>query len=149
MRRREFITCLGGAAAMWPLTARTQEGERMRRVGVLVPNPEDAAGNARIAAFQQALHLLGWTVGRNLQMEVRWAAGDTDLLRGHATELVAAAPDVILASTNQPLAPLRQATSTLPIVFVLAIDPVGKASPETDWEAINNLPHNIEVDENS
>ena len=123
MRRREFLGVLAGAT--WPLAARTQEVERMRRIGVLVPNPEDPRGNARIVAFRQALDLLGWTVGRNLQIDVRWAAGDADLLRRHATELVAAAPDVILASTNQPLAPLRQASRTLPIVFVLTVDPVG------------------------
>ena len=123
MRRREFLGVLAGAT--WPLAARTQEVERMRRIGVLVPNAEDPGGNARVVAFRQALDLLGWTVGRNLQIDVRWAAGDADLLRRHATELVAAAPDVILASTNQPLAPLRQASRTLPIVFVLTVDPVG------------------------
>ena len=124
MTRREFIAALG-VAASWPLAARTQVVERMRRIGVLVPNAEDPGGNARVVAFRQALDLLGWTVGRNLQIDVRWAAGDADLLRRHAIELVAAAPDVILASSNQPLAPLRQATRTLPIVFVLTVDPVG------------------------
>src|SRR5262245_65470438 len=98
----------------------------MRRVGVLMPNPDDDPwAQVRIQAFTQALEELGRTVGRRLQIDARWAAGDVDLLRRHASELVAAAPDVILASTNQALTPLQQATRILPIVFVLAIAPVG------------------------
>jgi putative ABC transport system substrate-binding protein len=125
MRRREFITLVGGAA-MWPLAARAQERERMRRIGVLVPTRADnLQERARIEAFRQTLDPLGWTVGRNLQIDTRWAESDPDLVRTHATELAAAAPDVILASTNQAVAPLRRATRTVPIVFVLTIDPVG------------------------
>jgi ABC-type uncharacterized transport system substrate-binding protein len=126
IRRREFIFTLGGAAVAWPLGARAQQGERMRRVGVLMSGAADSpAEQARIKRFVQALEPLGWTIGRNLQIDARWAAGDVDLLRRQATELVAAAPDVILAATNQAVGPLRRATRTLPIVFVWAVDPVG------------------------
>ena len=125
LRRRDFITALGGATIAWPLAARAQQGERMRRIGVLMSQAaDDPEGQARIAAFQQGLQSLGWTVGRNLQIDARWAA-DADLFRKYATELVAATPDAILASTNQAVAPLRQATRTVPIVFVIVIDPVG------------------------
>jgi putative tryptophan/tyrosine transport system substrate-binding protein len=124
MRRREFITALGGAVA-WPVVARGQQAERRRRIGALTPGASDAPlQRVRIEAFLQALQPLGWSVGRNLQLDARWATNDADL-RKQAAELVAAAPDVILASTNQALASLRQATHTVPIVFVLAIDPVG------------------------
>ena len=121
MRRRDFIALLSSAAATWPLAARAQQSERVRRIGVLTPTSSDNPGqHARIEAFRNALEALGWSVGRNLQVDVRWAAGDVDLLR-----LVAAAPDVILAVTDSAVAPLRQATRTLPVVFVTAIDPVG------------------------
>ncbi len=123
-RRREFITLLGGAAAAWPFAARAQQ-ERMRRVGVLVYlADDDREGQARIAAFTQALSQLGWSEGRNLRIETRWANADD--VRRHAAELVALAPDVILAGTGTPtVAPLLQATRTVPIVFVIVIDPVG------------------------
>jgi putative ABC transport system substrate-binding protein len=127
MQRRDFITLLGSAATAplaRPLAARAQQSDRMRRIGVLMSAADDPEGQARLAAFLQGLQPLGWTVGRNLQIETRWAA-HPDLFRRHATELVAAAPDVILASTNLAVASLRQATRTVPIVFVLAIDPVG------------------------
>jgi len=124
MRRREFIAGLGGAAA-WPVVGRAQQPERMRRIGVLIPGSSDAPlQRIRIEAFLQALEPLGWSVGRNLQFDVRGATSDFDLRR-QAIELVAAGPDVVLASTNQALASLRHATRTVPIVFVLAIDPVG------------------------
>ena len=125
MKRRKFITQLGGAVVAWPLMAGAQQAERVRRIGVLTPGRDDLEQRARIDAFLQVLEPLGWTVGRNLQIDARWAQGDVNLLRKYAAELVAAAPDVILASTNQPLVPLRQATRVVPIVFVLAIDPVG------------------------
>jgi len=129
MRRREFIAFLGGAAA-WPLLAGAQQGERVRRIGVLMPfrepprsdNPLDID---RIGVFVKTLEPLGWIVGRNLQIDTRWATDDADLLRKHASELVAATPDVIFTATNRAVRPLRQATRTLPIVFVSAIDPVG------------------------
>jgi putative ABC transport system substrate-binding protein len=124
MKRREFITLLGGAAA-WPLAARAQPGERIRRVGVLMGlAAEDAEAQDRIAAFVQALQQLGWTDGRNLQLEYRRGAGDTDLTRKYAAELVALAPDIILASGGTVVGPLLQATRTVPIVFTQTPDPV-------------------------
>ena len=99
MKRREFITLLGGAAAAWPLAARAQQGERMRRIGVLMSlAADDPEGQARIAAFLQGLQQLGWTDGRNVRIDYRWAAGDADRIRRYAAELVALAPDVILAA---------------------------------------------------
>ena len=124
MRRREFIALLGGAAASLPLAARAQQ-ERMRRVGVLVYlADDDREGQARLAAFTQALSQLGWSEGRNLRIDARWAnAGD---VQRHAAELVAAAPDVLVAATGTAtVAPLLQATRTVPIVFVIVPDPVG------------------------
>src|SRR3974377_917797 len=122
MKRREFITLVGGAVAAWPLGARAQQPERVRRIGVLMPfakdNPE---GQARNAAFLQELQKLGWTEGRNLQIEYRWDTGD---LRKAATELVTSSPDVILASSTQAVAALQQATGTVPIVFAQVADPV-------------------------
>ena len=124
IRRREFITLLGGAAA-WPIAARAQR-ERMRRIGVLMPLPAgDPEGEARIAAFAQGLQQSGWTIGRNVQIETRWSAGDADDTRRYAAELAALAPDVILANGNAAVAPLLQATRTVPIVFAIVPDPVG------------------------
>ena len=126
MRRREFVTALAGAAA-WPLGARAQRGERMRRIGVLMASTaDDPESQARIAAFAQALKQLGWTDGRNLRIDTRWATSNADDLRRHAAELAALAPDIILAAAGTAtVAPLLQATRTVPIVFVLVIDPVG------------------------
>jgi ABC-type uncharacterized transport system substrate-binding protein len=125
VNRRDLVILLGGTAA-WPVWAHAQQQERVRRVGVLEPAArDDPLRRSRVDAFVQALEPLGWTIGRNLEIDVRWATGDVELLRRHATELVAAAPDVILASTNQSLALLQQATRVMQIVFVLAIDPVG------------------------
>jgi len=126
LKRREFVTLFGGAAAAWPLTTRAEPGERGRHIGVLMYLGEggDAEGQARLAAFAQALGQLGWTEGRNLRIETRWANADD--IRRHATELVALAPDVLLAGTGTPtLAPLLEATRSVPIVFAIAIDPVG------------------------
>jgi putative ABC transport system substrate-binding protein len=121
MRRREFITLVGGAA-VWPLTVRAQQAERMRRVGVLMPFAKDyPEGQARVAAFLRELQQLGWTEGRNIQIEYRWDTGD---LRKAATELVTLSPDVILASSTPAVAALQQATSTVPIVFAQVADPV-------------------------
>src|SRR6266436_9438462 len=124
MRRREFITLLGGAAA-WPLAARAQQAERVRRIGVLMYlAADDAQGQARLAAFTQALKQLGWSDGRNLRIDTRWANADD--IRKHAAELAALAPDVLVAGTGTAtVAPLLQATRTVPIVFVSVIDPVG------------------------
>jgi putative ABC transport system substrate-binding protein len=125
VKRREFITLLGGAAA-WPLAARAQQSERMRRIGVLMPfAADDLEGQARIAALLQELQPLGWTVGRNVRIDYRWSAGDAVNMRKYAAELVALAPDVILTSGAAGAAPLLQATRIVPIVFVLVADPVG------------------------
>src|SRR6266700_7977562 len=124
MNRRAFISLLGGAVA-WPLAARAQQGEPMRRIGVLMYlAADDAEGQARLAAFAQALKRLGWSDGRNLRIDTRWANADD--IRRHAAELAALAPDVLLAGTGTAtVAPLLQATRAVPIVFALVIDPVG------------------------
>src|SRR5437660_546820 len=126
MRRRAFITLLGGAASAWPLVARAQQGERMRRIGVLSnPGPDDAEMRARSAAFVQGLQELGWIVGRNLQIDYRWSYGDADRLRTHAAELIALGPDAVLATSGVSILPLVQASRSVPIVFAQTIDPVG------------------------
>ena len=126
IRRREFITMLGSAAAAWPLAARAQQRERMRRIGVLMSTPaDDPEGLDRIAALLQALQQSGWTVGLNVRIDYRWSAGDAGVARKYAAELVASAPDVIVASGTAAIEPLLQATRTVPIVFPLAADPVG------------------------
>jgi putative ABC transport system substrate-binding protein len=131
MRRREFITLLGGAAA-WPLAARARQGERMRRIGVLLGFAEsDPEQGARTAAFLKRLQELGWTESRNIRIDYRHTDGEIDRIRTHAKELVALAPDVILAQTNVALAALRQATRSLPIVFVQVSDPVGSGFVES------------------
>jgi putative ABC transport system substrate-binding protein len=123
--RRVFITLLGGAAA-WPLAARAQQPERMRRVGALMNTAADTAdGQARFAAFAHGLQQLGWTDGRNARLDVRWAAGDPERIRRHAAELVALAPDVILASGGTTLGPLRQVSRAVATVFTGVSDPVG------------------------
>jgi putative tryptophan/tyrosine transport system substrate-binding protein len=120
MKRREFITLLGGAAAAWPLAARAQQGERMRRVGVLLSTHEgDRGRRAQLTAFVQRLAELGWADGHNARLDVRWTAGSIDAARKYAAELVALAPDVILASGGSVAGPLLQATRTIPIVFNL------------------------------
>jgi putative tryptophan/tyrosine transport system substrate-binding protein len=125
MRRREFIT-LGSAAAAWPLAARAQPGERVRRIGVLMGlAADDPEGQARFAAFLQELQQLGWTEGRNVRIDTRWGGGDSGRIRQYAAELAALAPDVILASGGPTVAPLRQATRSVPIVFTQTPDPVG------------------------
>jgi ABC-type uncharacterized transport system substrate-binding protein len=132
MRRREFITLLGGAAAAWPFAARAQPGERVRRVGVLGGLPEDDPETvARRAAFEQALHSLGWSAGRNLRIDYRWTRSEPASIQKFAVELAALAPDVILASGNVVIAPMVQAASTIPIVFTQVIDPVGSGFVES------------------
>ena len=124
MRRREFIALVGGAVA-WPLAARAQQSNRVRLVGVLLAMaPSDPEAQLRVKAFEAGLRELGWTEGRNLRLEYRWAPGDATLLRTHATELVGLAPDLILATSTPVLAALRQG-NPLPIVFVQVTDPVG------------------------
>src|SRR5262245_1885481 len=125
MRRREFITLIGGAAA-WPLAARAQERERMRRIGVLMPfTADDPEAQVRSAVFAQSLQQLGWTVGHNLQIDYRFAGGDITRVRQFASELVALAPDVIVTVGSITVAPMRQATRTIPIVFTNLADPIG------------------------
>ena len=126
MNRREFITLLGGAAAAWPLAARAQSGERVRRIGALMYlAADDPESPARVAAFARGLQELGWIEGGNIQIEYRWGGGDMDRVRRYAAELVALAPDVILVSSGSALAALQNATRTVPIVFVNVTDPVG------------------------
>ena len=125
MRRREFITLLGGAAA-WPLAARAQQAERMRRIGVLLPaTSDDPLFQARVGALLQGLGQLGWSIGRNMRIDIRWATSSAGDIRRHAAELAAIAPDVILAHGSSTVRPMLEATRTLPIVFPVASDPVG------------------------
>jgi len=126
MRRREFIILVGGAAVAWPPMTRAQQTERVRRIGILLPGgADDPVFQARVAAFYQELALLGWSIGRNVRIEVRWATANAAEIRRHAEELAALAPDVILATGDSTIPPLLQATRTVPIVFPLAGDPVG------------------------
>jgi putative ABC transport system substrate-binding protein len=126
MRRRKFITLIGGAMASWPLAARAQTPDRMRRIGVLMNRAtNDPAGPVRIAAFLQGMQQLGWVVGRNMRIDYRWGAADPDRYRTYAAELVALAPDVVLAPTTSTVRALLQATGNVPIVFAAATDPVG------------------------
>ena len=126
MRRREFIKLVGGAAAAWPFTVRAQQGDRIRRIGVLTGGrAEDADSKARIAAFEQALQQLGWTQGRNVRIDYRFAGGDAAIIRKQAEELVALASDVIVSSGSFSTGPLLQATHTVPVVFAIVPDPVG------------------------
>jgi putative ABC transport system substrate-binding protein len=125
MERREFITLLGATAATWPLGARAQQLERIRRVGVLMGIANDADANARAVALQEGLRLLGWTVGRNIQIDYSFASGDAERMRTYAKELVSSAPDVILAVTNPALQAVLDATRSQPIVFLQVSDPVG------------------------
>ena len=141
MRRREFIGLLGGTLAAWPLATRAalaseasgqrgdskaQQVEPMRRIGVLMATAaDDPEGQARIVAFQQRLQQFGWTIGRNVRIDSRWPAGDSERIRGYAAELVTLSPDVILATGSAAAGPLLQATRTVPIVFVIVVDPVG------------------------
>jgi putative ABC transport system substrate-binding protein len=125
MKRREFMTLVGGAAVAWPLAARAQQRERMRGIGVLMPMGADSpVGQARLAAFLQELQQFGWAVGRNLRIDLRWAGGEVDRNRQYAAELVELAPDAILAAGSGVPA-LKQATRTVPIVFTIVPDPVG------------------------
>ena len=124
--RREFILALGGAAAAWPLGARAQQSERMRRIGVLLPaTADDPELSRRLAALQGELGRLGWVEGRNVRFEMRWAAGDPDRIRSSAAELVALTPDVIIANGSSGMDAMQRATRTVPVVFVVVPDPVG------------------------
>ena len=132
MKRREFITLLSGTAATWPLAARAQQPERMRRIGALMTlSEDDPEGRERMEAFLQSLKQLGWSDGRNVKIDYRWGANDPDRVRRYAAELVALTPDVILTAGTQSVVALQQATRTVPIVFGSVIDPVGAGFVET------------------
>ena len=130
--RRKFVATLGGAAVAWPLAARAQQGERMRRIGVLMPTASDNQRyQAYLAAFLQGSQQLGWTDGRNVRIDTRWGALNADLMRKYAGELVALEPDVVLAPTSDAVSPLRQMTRTVPIVFATVADAVGAGFVES------------------
>src|SRR5215831_5617224 len=124
MRRREFITLLGSASVDWPLNARAQQAERVRRIG-MISGANDQLTQARIAAFFRELQQLGWTEGRNVHIDARWSAGNAAETRRHVAELVALAPDVIYTTGSVAMGPILEATSTVPIVFAIVPDPVG------------------------
>jgi putative tryptophan/tyrosine transport system substrate-binding protein len=130
--RREFIRLLGGAAAAWPLAAQAQQGERIRRVGVLLPaTADDAVFQARLGTFLQELALRGWIIGRNVRIDTRWASAKAGEIQRQAADLVALMPDVILATGDSTMPPLLQATRTVPIVFPVVVDPVANGYVET------------------
>jgi len=132
MRRRTFITLLGGTAVAWPLGARAQQPERMRRIGVLMSYAEDnPVGQARLTAFLEGLRQLGWADGRNVRIDTRWGAGDASLTRTYARELVAPGPDVVMAVSSGAVAPLREVTRSVPIVFAVVADAVGAGFVES------------------
>ena len=132
MRRREFITLIGGAVAAWPLTAHAQQADRVRRIGVLYSLTEDDPESVvRRTAFEQALKQLGWTNGGNLRIDYRWAGNDPELIHKFVAELVASAPDVILTSGSVVVGPMVRATLNIPIVFLQVIDPVGSGLIES------------------
>src|SRR5262245_37550010 len=132
MRRRDFISLVGGATVAWPLATRAQQSNRMRRIGVLTPfAPDDAEGHARLTAFAQALQQSGWAVGQNVQIDYRWGDGKPAAMRKYAAELIAVAPDVLLASSSAALAPLLEATRTVPLVFAGVGDPVAAGYVES------------------
>ena len=150
LNRRDFITLLGGTAITLPLPVRAQPAERMRRLGVLVNlAADDPESQARIGAFLQALQEFGWTMGRNIQIDYRYAGGNADRIRKYAAELVSLAPDVILANGNFGVGPLQQVTRTLPIVFVGVTDPVGGgfvaslARPDSNATGFSNFEYGL------
>ena len=140
MNRREFITLLGGAAAAWPLAASAQQGERMRRIGVLMINPEsDPEGQTWVRVFREEIQKLGWTEGRNIRMDIRWATpGDVEAMSRLAKEFVSHQPDLILSQGTPSTVALLKETRTIPIVFAIAADPIGSGFvaklPATGWQ---------------
>ena len=126
MRRRDFIALLGGTAATWPLAARAQNSDRMRRIGALLNGAgDDPFYQARIDTFTQGLQQLGWIEGRNLHTDIRWVPANAGLFRRYAEDLIALAPDLVLAHSSPAVAALQQETRTVPIVFIGVVDPVG------------------------
>jgi putative tryptophan/tyrosine transport system substrate-binding protein len=149
MRRREFMALLGGAAAAWPLAARAQQADQVRRIGVLMGIADDSEGRARVQAFEDRLRDLGWVPGRNLQIDYRWAAGDIDRIRAHAQELVGLKPEVMLSTSTPTSVALRNETQTIPIIFVSVSDPVGSglvsslARPGENLTGFTNFEHSL------
>ena len=147
MNRRAFISLLGGAAVAWPLGARAQQAEHIRRTAVLTGFNADVEAQSRIAAFQQELEKLGWSEGRNIIIESRFGGGDSGRVRTYAAELLRMAPDVILAESTHVMLELRQATRTVPIVFVNVADPIERgfvsnlARPEGNITGFTNIDH--------
>jgi ABC-type uncharacterized transport system substrate-binding protein len=140
LKRREFITLLGSAVAAWPLAARAQQPERVRRIGVLIPAAtDDRIFQARLGAFLQELRQLGWADGRSIRIDIRWGAGDAELIRKHAVELVALAPDVVMAFTSIAVASLRQVTRAVPIVFAVVADAVAAGYVESHAQPGGNV----------
>jgi len=131
MKRREFITLLGGTTAAWPVTARAQQRERIRKIGVLMGTPETTDQQAGLAVFMQSLHQLGWTEDHNVQLEIRWGGGDPAMVRRYAEELVALPAEVIMTNGALPLEALLRATRTVPIIFCSVTDPVGSGFVES------------------
>jgi putative ABC transport system substrate-binding protein len=132
MNRRDFIALLGGAVAAWPLAARAQQGERMRRIGLLLGYGEhDVEGEASVAAFQEGLQELGWMRSRNVRIDIRWTGGNPEKVRTFAKELISLSPDLIVPTSNLVTAILQKETSTIPILFVLVGDPVGSGFVES------------------
>jgi putative ABC transport system substrate-binding protein len=125
VKRREFITFIGGVAVAWPLAAKAQQPERMRQIFVLMGTANDAEAQARAEALHQGLQVLGWTIGRNIQINYSFGSGDVERMRVYAKEAVASGPDLILAQTNPALEAVRNATRSLPIIFLQVSDPVG------------------------
>ena len=125
--RRKFISALGGATIAWPLAARGQQGERMRRIGMLMtPAENDPAASSGVAAFRQGLHELGWSERRNLQIDYRWGGGDIDRIRTFAKELIELSPDIVVAHSTPPVKALLQQTHSIPIVFLTVTDPLSQ-----------------------
>lgn len=131
MKRRDFITLVGGAAVAWPLAARAQQPDRVRRIGILAAGAEDSSGRSLIEAFLTGLQQLGWTDGRNLRIDYRRGFGDVASMRVYATELVALAPEVVLVFGTAAMRPMLQATRSIPIVFANVADPVGAGFVES------------------
>jgi len=131
MKRRDFIRLFGAAAAIWPLTVRAQQPERMRRIGVLYGGPNDTNFQSKMAAFQQSLQQLGWIEGRNIEFDIRWGSNDAERVLQEARELVRVRPDVILAGPTNALVPLKKETDSIPIVFVQVSDPLGRGVVES------------------
>ena len=141
MRRREFITLFGGAAATWPIVARAQQSERMRQVGMLLSGTaDDALFQTWVGAFLRGLAQSGWIIGRNVRIETRWAGSKADDIRRHAQELAVLAPDVILAHGGSTVRPLLQSTHSIPIVFTIVTDPVGNGYVESLARPGRNVP---------